>query len=257
MVLVNAPAAPVPLSASSPDYTGYAEWKAWDETGFMAPGSHERSYYAAELRGHPLAGQPVLELGFGNGGFLAWAREQGAIVHGTELQPDLAALGTAAGIIVEPTDLSTLLPVARAKFALVAAFDVFEHFTVAELPPLLATIAELLADGGLLVARFPNGQSPFGRVPQHGDLTHRAILSADIMRQLITPLPFDPVHLGNPAHPAGLVERVRRLVHRTLELALQRLHGHDTPLAPNRVAILRRRPRQDMARAPATPHIQS
>ena len=232
------------------DYAGYAEWKSWDEAAFMAPAAYECSYYAAELRGHPIAGKSVLEIGFGNGGFLAWARDRGAIIHGTELQPELAARGEAGGIIVEPEDIATLLPDASAKFALVAAFDVFEHIEIAALPALIAAMADLLEDGGLLVARYPNGQSPFGRVHQHGDMTHRTILSADIMRQLVAGLPFDPVHLGNPARPTGAVEQARRLIHRTIEIALQRLYGHDTPLGPNSVAILRRR-----ARSTATPYI--
>ncbi|WP_394999274.1 methyltransferase domain-containing protein [Sphingomonas sp.] len=244
-------ARPAPLPNST-DYAGYAEWKAWDAGSFMAPSPAERSYYANELRGHRIAGKPVLELGFGNGGFLAWAKDQGAVVHGTELQPDLAARGAAAGVVVEPEDIAALLPAARARFALVAAFDVFEHLDIAALPGLLATTAELLEDGGLLVARYPNGQSPFGRVHQHGDMTHRTVLSADIMRQLVAGLPFDPVHLGNPARPAGGVEQARRLIHRTIEIALQRLYGHDTPLAPNSVAILRRR-----ARSTAHPYIQT
>ncbi len=240
--------APAPPAVG--DYAGYAEWKSWDAGAFMSPSALERSYYAAELRGHAIAGKPVLELGFGNGGFLAWARDHGAIVHGTELQPELAARGAAAGIIVEPEDIATLLPAASAKFALVAAFDVFEHIEIAAIASLLATIADLLEDGGLLIARYPNGQSPLGRVHQHGDMTHRTTLSAAIMRQLIAGLPFDEVHLGNQAHSSGLVEKARAAIHRSLEIALQRLYGHSTPLAPNSVAILRRR-----ARSTANPHI--
>jgi SAM-dependent methyltransferase len=243
---------PVSPLAPPTDYAGYAQWKSWDAVAFMAPSPHERGYYAAELRGHAIAGKPVLELGFGNGGFLAWARDQGAIVHGTELQPELASRGSTAGIIVEPSDLAALLPAASGKFALVAAFDVFEHIEIAALAPLLATIADLLEDGGLLIARYPNGQSPFGRVHQHGDMTHRTTLSADIMRQLVATLPFDEVHLGNPARPAGAVNAARAIVQRLHEIALQRLYGHDTPLGPNSVAILRRR-----ARSTASPHIHA
>jgi len=236
--------------APAPDYAGYAAWKAWDEGAFMAPSPAERSYYAAELRGLDLAGRDILELGFGNGGFLAYARDAGARLHGSELQPELAARGAAAGVTLVDPDLARLLPASSAKFTLVAAFDVFEHIDREALPALLATIAELLADNGLLIARYPNGQSPFGRVHQHGDLTHRAILSADIMRQLIAGLPFDPVHLGNPAHPGGAVQSLRAALQRAHEILLQRLYGHATPLAPNSVAVLRRLPR-----SAATPHI--
>lgn len=256
---MSASAPPTPGVTGSPDYAGYTEWKSWDAAGFMAPAAAERAYYAAELRGHAIAGQPILELGFGNGGFLAWARDEGALPHGTELQPALADRGAAAGISLVDPDLSRLLPAHTARFALVAAFDVFEHIDIADLPALLATIADLLADGGLLVARYPNGQSPFGRAHQHGDLTHRATLSAGIMRQLAAGLPFDEVHLGNPAHPPGLVEKLRTLAQRAHEIALQRLYGHNTPLAPNSAAILRRRPRggvgEGIANTPANPHI--
>ena len=243
MVLVNAMARPLlPDDGPDPAYAGYAALKGWDERAFMAPSPAERSIYTRELRGHALAGQPILELGFGNGGFLGHAREQGAILHGTELQPDLAARAAAAGVTLVDPDLARLLPAHAGKFALIAAFDVFEHIDPEALPALLATIADLLSDGGLLIARYPNGQSPFGRVPQHGDRTHRAILSADIMRQLIAGLPFEPIHLGNPAHPAGFTESLRAITQRALEIALQRLYGHDTPLAPNSVAVLRKIP---------------
>jgi len=247
-------AAPAPLS-NTPAYAGYAEWKDWDAAAFMAPSAAERSYYAAELRGLDFVGKDVLELGFGNGGFLGHARDAGARLHGSELQPELAARGAAAGVTLVDPELARLLPASAAKFTLIAAFDVFEHIDRDALPALLATIAELLADGGLLVARYPNGQSPFGRVHQHGDLTHRAVLSADIMRQLVAALPFDIVHLGNPAHPAGAVQSLRHLAQRAHEIALQRLYGHSTPLAPNSVAVLRRLPRSAMARTAATPHI--
>lgn len=230
-----------PEGVPDPSYAGYAALKGWDERAFMAPTPIERSYYARELRGHAIAGQPILELGFGNGGFLGHAKEQGAILHGTELQPDLAARAVAAGVTLVDSDLAALLPEHSGKFALIAAFDVFEHIEPAALPALLATIAELLGPGGLLIARYPNGQSPFGRVHQHGDRTHCAVLSADIMRQLIADLPFEPVHLGNPAHPAGFVQSLRAAFQRTHEIALQRLYGHDTPLAPNSVAVLKKR----------------
>ena len=240
---MSAPAILSPASDSgAADYAGYAEWKAWGETAFMTPSPAERSYYAAELRGLDLRGKDVLELGFGNGGFLGYARDAGAILYGSELQPELAARGAAAGVTLVDPDLTRLLPASAATFTLVVAFDMFEHLDPTELPALLATIADLLADDGLLIARYPNGQSPFGRVHQHGDFTHRAMLSADIMRQLIAGLPFDIVHLGNPAHPAGATERLRTILQRAHEIALQRLYGHATPLGPNSVAVLRKIP---------------
>ena len=42
----------------------------------------------------------------------------------------------------------------------------------------------MLKPGGLLMLRFPNGQSPFGRYLQHADHTHRSTLSLPIIEQL-------------------------------------------------------------------------
>ena len=64
-------------------YHGYTQWKGW--RGEFATTDREARYYAAELADVALAGRRVLELGFGNGNFLAWAREQGAQVTGTEV----------------------------------------------------------------------------------------------------------------------------------------------------------------------------
>jgi hypothetical protein len=236
--------APMTTAPDTPaDYGAYADWKAWGADGFMQPGAAERGYYTAELRGHPVAGKPVLELGFGNGGFLGWAKDAGAVLHGTELQPELARRAAAAGVTVVDPDIATLLPALDGHFALVAAFDVFEHIALADLPAMLGTISGLLADGGLLIARYPNGQSPFGRIHQYGDITHRAILSADIMAQLIADLPFDAVHLGDPARAPGAVQAMRGIAQTITETALRRLYGTAAPMKPNSIAILKRRPR--------------
>ncbi len=81
-------------------YAAYAVWKDWGLGEFMAPGHSELAGYDAELGGLALADRPVLEIGFGNGGFLAWAVARGGIVWGSELQhgsdaplaPNLVAL---------------------------------------------------------------------------------------------------------------------------------------------------------------------
>ena len=64
-------------------YHGYAQWKQWH--GDFAASDREARYFAAELAGLDFAGREVLEIGFGNGAFLAWAMTQGARVTGTEI----------------------------------------------------------------------------------------------------------------------------------------------------------------------------
>ena len=72
------------------DYAGYSEWKRWDPSEFMVCGPYERRYYKGELGGLELAGQKIVELGFGNGGFLRYAMDEGANVGGTELLTEAA-----------------------------------------------------------------------------------------------------------------------------------------------------------------------
>lgn len=229
-------------------YTGYDSWKGWDTTDFMTLTDLQRRYYDDELRQPSLDGRDVLEIGFGAGTFLAWARERGASLYGTESLPALREIATAAGVHVLPIDLSSSLPDHEARFAAVVAFDVMEHLTIEQNRVLLDQVARLLADGGLYVARFPNGQSPFGRVYQHGDMTHRSTLSAEIIAQLVQSMPFEIVHLGNQAasRPNGLRgigAKGRALLQRVIERSIAKIYGMSAPLGPNTVAVLRRRAR--------------
>src|ERR1700755_1345768 len=70
-------------------YAHYAEWKRWD--GAAAPDEKDARYFAAEFEGVALAGKRVLEIGFGNGRFLAWARDAGARVVGVEINAPMRA----------------------------------------------------------------------------------------------------------------------------------------------------------------------
>jgi hypothetical protein len=69
---MNADGVNDPQAGSPHLYSGYADWKNW--RGEFAPSDHEARYFAAELADVPLAGKRVLEIGFGNGSFLAGRR---------------------------------------------------------------------------------------------------------------------------------------------------------------------------------------
>lgn len=163
-------------------YDGYAAWKGWQSA--FSYGKDEANGFLGELKGIPLDGRSVLELGFGNGEMLAWLRDQGASVIGTEINEDLLAAARDAGYEVFGPDLSALLPRYAGSLDLVVAFDLLEHLEVSEIADSLATLANLLAPEGRLIARFPNGQSPFGRFHQYGDVTHKSVLSVPIIQQL-------------------------------------------------------------------------
>src|SRR5262249_31660385 len=118
-----------------------------------------------------------------NGAFLAWARRRGAEVSGVELIASLVEQARRHGYDAQNASLLTLLAAGR-QFDVIVAFDVFEHWPADELLANLRLARTLLTRDGLLLARFPNGQSPFGRVYQHGDLTHVTALSSSSVTQL-------------------------------------------------------------------------
>jgi 2-polyprenyl-3-methyl-5-hydroxy-6-metoxy-1,4-benzoquinol methylase len=213
----------------------------------MVCGPYERRYYKGELGGLELAGRKIVELGFGNGGFLRYAMDEGANVGGTELLAEACARATERGARLYLPDLSDAAAENAGNFDLVVAFDVMEHMTGEQLLVLFDTLAALLKSGGHVLARFPNAQSPLGCVTQNGDWTHRSALSAQVLMQILTGKPWALVRAGDPfmvrdadslAKRIGL--RSRYSARRAIEWMVNRLYGLSITLDPNVVVLLRR-----------------
>jgi 2-polyprenyl-3-methyl-5-hydroxy-6-metoxy-1,4-benzoquinol methylase len=226
-------------------YQGYEEWKGWGREQFQQLDDRQRSYYATEFAGIPLNNVDVLEIGFGSGSLLAWLRQQGAVVHGTEVSTQAKVFATQAGVTVLDERLDDIQAMAG-SFGVVAAFDVLEHLTQAEITGLLDKAAVLLRPGGHFIARFPNGASPFGLAIQNGDITHVSTLSATKLSQWLVGRPFTIERLGNSssATHGGVAMRVGRLVRGVLRAGVERglraLYGIEGPLHPNLTVVLRR-----------------
>ena len=183
------------------DYAGYSEWKNWD--AFFTYSADDASYFDRELESMPLSGKHVLEIGFGEGRFLGWAKDRGALVTGMER--DALAIKAAREHDIKLID-DEIQQHAQAKpdhYALIVAFDVFEHLTIAQIDDHLAAIAQLLEPGGKLVLRYPNGQSPFGLPQQHGDVTHLTALSGAKIEQLAAPHGLGTYRYAGSAMPKG------------------------------------------------------
>jgi SAM-dependent methyltransferase len=201
----------------------------------------------------------VLELGFGNGAFLAWARGRGASVYGIEASSTLVqrarskfgqdrAFGDVEQLRVQHPE---------ARFELIAAFDVLEHVPPAEVVDLLRLLRSLLAPTGRLVVRFPNGDSPFGRVTQHGDPTHVNTIGGFKLSYYAQQAGLAVVSLRSPRLPIRGVG-LRRGVRRAMQIAARQLFerivgqlyfgGRSIPLDPNYTAVL------DVAKIHEEPH---
>ncbi len=236
---------PDPARTAVDPYANYAAWKHWE--GAFAPTDRESRYFAAEFRDVPLRGKRVLEIGFGNGAFLAWAKGEGAAVAGVEINAEMREAAHRHGFETFDVPLGELA--ARgARHDLVVAFDVLEHWSMDELVENFRAIRALLVEGGLFLSRFPNGQSPFGRVFQHGDFSHRSTLSTYKIEYLAGIAGFDIVRIDNPCRVPSRPGPLASIRHwwlarrrRWIERSIARLYGiRKLPLDPNLVAVLRK-----------------
>lgn len=161
----------------------YADWKGWNNN--FQPNSFDKIYYDGEFKANSLNGLRVLEIGFGSGSFMAWARQAGAIISGCELIQDLCLAGIAQGYDTRFGDLN-VFSAELGSFDLIVALDVMEHIPTENLIDFMIQVKSLLKQGGSFVARVPNGASPWGLNNQYGDITHVSVLTEGRFRQLAT-----------------------------------------------------------------------
>ncbi|HEV7287984.1 class I SAM-dependent methyltransferase [Sphingomonas sp.] len=223
------------MSETSALYADYDAWKGWGEP--FRWNAEEGRYYAAELGRDP-AGLDILEIGFGSGAFLGWARDKGARVMGAEITPASVAAAQTAQIPLVAPDFEAHGALAENSLDAVVAFDVFEHLDPATIPAKLAAIARALRPGGLLVLRYPNGQSPFGLDPLHADATHIVALSRAKIDQYAAGTGLRTIRYGATARVSS--GSVARDAVRALRYILRGLHARfirfvyatDVELAP-------------------------
>jgi 2-polyprenyl-3-methyl-5-hydroxy-6-metoxy-1,4-benzoquinol methylase len=160
-------------TGANDDGAAYTRWKGWvTETPFGQLSAGEADYFRRELRdvANDASVLDVLEIGFGNGAFLAYCRSRGWSVAGTELGDDLVDAAREAGFDAYPADELDRFP--AGSFDLVAVFDVLEHIPQDDIVPFLETLVAKLRPNGSLLLRFPNADSWLGNPLQFGDPTH-------------------------------------------------------------------------------------
>lgn len=153
-------------------YADYDVWKDWS-SDLKSP--HERRLIDIELARAGVAPPArVLEIGFGAGTLLLYLNSLGYECWGIERRDAHDEDLSRQGVTIRSGDVVDL---PHSYFDLVCVFDVFEHLERPKIVEMLRKIAMVLKPGGRLLARFPNGASPFGAMIQSGDLTHLSTLS--------------------------------------------------------------------------------
>lgn len=153
------------------EYNTYIDWKNWKKEDFLKFSELERLTF--ELEFGPYLNKSnvskVLEVGFGNGKVLGWAQSLNKECEGVEINNDLVLRAQEAGIKAYETifDIKE-----KEKYDVILVLDVLEHVEAKNLEAFFLKLKSLLSSQGKLVARFPNGDSPFALPTQNGDLTH-------------------------------------------------------------------------------------
>lgn len=199
----------------------YAEWKSWRPADFGMPSAASSAYFTRLFRRFARPARRrlgILEIGFGNGQFLGWCRQQGHAVTGIETNPALLVRAAQAGFECH----ASLGALGGRRFDLIVLFDVLEHLPENGLADFLRELSAHLVDQGRIMVRTPNGGSPFGLNHQHGDPTHAAILTPNKFRYLAGHAGLALHYCGSDPYPlyAGSWQR---LPGRALRKLLRRL----------------------------------
>jgi 2-polyprenyl-3-methyl-5-hydroxy-6-metoxy-1,4-benzoquinol methylase len=157
----------------------YQDWKNWNSEDFASASKEESLYFSKLRKSFKLSDSlDVLEVGFGNGSFLDFSKSVGWNISGVELIPDLVDRAIQNGF--HAFHSIDNIPI-KTKYDLIVAFDVLEHIESDQLLIFLEKIRNFLHPSGSLIIRVPNGSSPFGLSNQHGDITHRSIITESKM----------------------------------------------------------------------------
>ena len=211
-------------------YQGYEDWKQWTENSFGTWTAADAAYFSAELARSGVTsckGVRIFEIGFGNGAFAGYVRSKGSKYSGAELNETLIERARELGLdVFEGGIKQPLATGSQGAFDVVVAFDVLEHLDVVDIKSFLIDANKLLRPGGVVLARVPSGDSPFGRAIFHGDITHRTALGSSAVRQLATQTGFAVIDIGPPRLPLlglGPVRAMRRGAIRFAQKIIARL----------------------------------
>lgn len=232
------------------EYTGYEVAQGWLAENFSKFSSGEEDYFKAELLSlMPPAstGATVLDIGFGNGGFLGWAKSLGYAVTGLEVNEKLVSRAQSAGFTAA-ANFSEILASENCSFDVITAFDVLEHIRREDLVDFLRSVRAICSTDAVVVLRFPNGDNPFSLFMQNGDVTHQAWIGRGMLHQVAHLAGFDVAILRAPAIPTqgstfkrrvivALGVRARRAVGKVMSNLF--MGGAEISLSPNLLAVLR------------------
>jgi len=154
---------------SRPSYSRWKHWTQLEQHSDADDHRYRRIVSALGLR----EGATILEIGFGAGTFLSWARTNRYRVTGVEVDPVLIDRAAAAGYRVIQYSEFVANPASVGPLDAVLALDVAEHLSADQLLGFFGAISASLDYGGAAYIQIPNAGSPLSNNIQFGDPTHQ------------------------------------------------------------------------------------
>lgn len=223
-------------------YSKYHDWKAWKKLFELT--AEQAGYFAGELNDLAVSEAKVLEIGFGSGSCLSWMKKHGAELYGCEISEASRVAASKYGITLISSDIPKVAQDFAGQFDTILAFDVFEHLSIMEVKAYLLACEIMLCEGGKLLLRFPNAQSPFGLRSQFGDPTHRSALSRSVIELLIAGQRLSVVRYGPSFYYPGigwlkwLQGKIRVAAQRLITQMINWVYGTSIPYEPVVVIVL-------------------
>ncbi len=192
-------------------------WKVWDSENFGEFTAREQAICARKIKSFcktiPLDIRSLLEIGIGQGGFMAYCRKQGWQTTGTKASEPSVKTAVQAGFIIKSASEAGNLP--DATFDFIAGFDILEHIPQSRLLPFLRLSLQKLKRGGWFFLRFPNAdfclrRQNFPGYPAHAKAMELFRLEFFCRRAGLEVISFRPeARLG---FDGGLAKRLHALV---------------------------------------------
>jgi 2-polyprenyl-3-methyl-5-hydroxy-6-metoxy-1,4-benzoquinol methylase len=166
---------------------------------------------------------PILDLGCGWGGFLAFLQSQGFTdLTGVDSSAQQVEIAQKLGLKqVEVGDLFTSLEKYENHYGCISAFNVLEHLDKDRVLPFLKAVERSLRPGGCLLLELPNASSIFGGRTRYWDFTHELSFTPTSLVQILAVVGFESlqfqerfpvVHGAKSLIRAGLWHGIRQIL---------------------------------------------
>lgn len=185
-------------------------------------------------------GREWLDLACGQGQLMTLAVRAGFTVVGVDMSAEMLEVARARHPdVVHQDALEYLSGVAPASLDVISAFDFLEHLHKDLLFDALVLCRRALRPSGTLLAKIPNGSSPWAGAVFHADLTHHTLLTSHSFQQVARLAGFSTCEFREVGPvPRRIVGNVRWLLWRAVRSAYRLLNAIETG-APGSVVLTR------------------